>query len=87
MAFVKSNKASEFKYEVIKDYGNLSEPDEKGVVKKFRLISFNDGDPRYDIRPWYTDDDGKERMYKGISLTGEEAEALMKMLLKVANED
>lgn len=88
MGFVKSGKKEdEFKYEIIKDYGDIGKPDEKGVVKKLRLISYNGGEPKYDIHPWYTNEDGKERMYKGITLTGEEAETLMKLLLKVANED
>lgn len=89
MAFKKhaAAKETEFKYEVIKDYGDLGEPNSNGVVKKFRYVSFNGNDPQYDIRAWKENEDGSERMYKGVSLTGEECEALLKLMLKVSNEE
>lgn len=78
MAFIKSEKENEITYEIKEDYGELS----KKV--KFRLISWNGAAPKYDIRQWYTDKNGMEKMGKGITLTGEEMEALYKLLKKIA---
>ena len=39
----------EFEYEVVKTYGSLSESD-KGWKKEIKLISWNNREPKYDIR-------------------------------------
>ena len=50
-----------------------------GWNKELRLVSWNDADPKYDIRDWSPDD---EKMGKGITLTEEEARNLLGLLEK-----
>ena len=50
-----------------------------GLNKELRLVSWNDADPKYDIRDWSPDD---EKMGKGITLTEEEARNLLGLLEK-----
>ena len=67
--------ATEIKYEVVEQIAVLSE-NSKGCRKELNLISWNDKDPKYDIRDWSPD--GKMR--KGVTLTDEEARVLLKAL-------
>ncbi len=69
----------DFKYEVIKVFGVLSESP-KGWTKELRSISWNGRDPKYDIREWAPDD---ETMAKGITLTKEEAQKLKELLNQI----
>ena len=55
----------EFEYEVVKTYGSLSESD-KGWKKEIKLISWNNREPKYDIREWSPDG---EKMGKGVTLS------------------
>ncbi|MEY8380459.1 hypothetical protein AAK979_05335 [Ileibacterium valens] len=63
----------EFNYKVIKDLGVISESGD--YVKKVCLISFNDRNPKIDIRSWKGD-----QMCKGIPLSHEEAAVLRDIL-------
>lgn len=56
------------KYEIIEQIGVISEG-AKGWRKEVNLISWNDRDPKYDIRDW---DESHEKMGKGITLSREE---------------
>ena len=67
---------AEFKYEITKHIGVLSES-AKGWKKELNLISWNDREPKYDIREWAPE---RERMGKGVTLSNEEVEALKKLL-------
>ncbi|MGO5168984.1 YdbC family protein [Bacillota bacterium LCP21S3_G6] len=67
---------SEIKYEIMKEYGVISESN-KGWKKELNLISWNGAAPKYDIRDWAPN---HEKMGKGITLTAEEAKALLKLL-------
>lgn len=67
---------SEFKYEVTQKYGILSESS-KGWTKELRSISWNDKEPKYDLREWAP---GDEKMGKGITLSKEELKALKDVL-------
>ena len=67
---------SEIKYEIIKQVGVLSKT-EKGWAKEFNLISWNDREPKYDIREWSPD---REKMGKGVTLSKEELLALKELL-------
>lgn len=58
----------EIKYEITKVIGTLSESS-KGWKKELNLISWNDKEPKYDIRDWAPD---HEKMGKGVTLTKEE---------------
>lgn len=69
---------ADFKYEVKEVVGVISKG--KSGTKELRLISWNDKDAKYDIRDWWTDKDGNEKMGKGITLTTDEAKELVKLL-------
>lgn len=63
-------------YSIEKEIGTLSE-NAKGWTKELNLISWNNRDPKYDIRDWMPD---HERMGKGVTLTLEELIELKKIL-------
>lgn len=63
-------------YDVMAIYGAISDSS-KGWTKELRLISWNDREPKYDIREWSPDGD---KMGKGVTLTKEELKALKEML-------
>lgn len=51
---------------------------------ELRYIAWNEREPRYDIRPWYIDEESKEeRCLKGITLSGEELITLAKAIIKL----
>ena len=70
---------SEIKYEIIKKIGVLSKS-ASGWEKELNLISWNDRDPKYDIREWSPDG---EKMGKGVTLSKEELLALKELLNKI----
>lgn len=63
-------KTTEIKYEVVEEIGDISA--RGNATLKLRLISWNDNEPKYDLRTWYTDDKGVEKCNKGITLSKEE---------------
>ena len=67
---------SEIKYEITKHIGILSESP-KGWTKELNLVSWNDRDPKYDIREWSPEHD---KMGKGITLTEDEIDNLKSLL-------
>jgi len=67
---------NEIKYEIIEQLGVLSES-EKGWKKELNLVSWNDREPKYDIRDW---SENHEKMGKGITLTTEESIKLRNIL-------
>ena len=67
---------SEIKYEIIEEIGVLSES-EKGWKKELNLISWNQREPKYDIRDW---SENHEKMGKGITLSKDEAMKLRNIL-------
>ena len=67
---------AEINYEIIEELGVLSST-ASGWQKELNFISWNEGDPKYDIRQWGPD---HQRMGKGISLSREEAKALLTLL-------
>lgn len=52
---------------------------------ELRYVSWNGREAKYDIRSWKDTPDG-ETCGKGITLTGDELEALMNILNKMASE-
>lgn len=64
------------RYEIIEQLGVLSE-NEKGWKKEFNLISWNDKEPKYDLRDW---SENHEKLGKGITLSKEEASRLKEIL-------
>lgn len=87
MAFKKSGKtnANEISYKVLEECGSLG-TNANGWEMKLRFISWNGKEPKYDLRSWKEDETG-EKCSKGITLTGEELEALYGVLSKLANSD
>jgi hypothetical protein len=69
----------EIKFEIIKKVGVLSKS-EKGWAKELNLISWNDREPKYDIRDWSPDG---TTMGKGVTLSKEELAALRELLNKL----
>ena len=67
---------AEIKYEVVQRIAVLSERP-RGWERQLNLISWNDGEPKYDIRDWSPDG---TRMGKGISLSHDEM-AILKGIL------
>jgi len=67
---------SEIKYEIIKKIGTLS-TSASGWAKELNLISWNDREPKYDLRDWSAD---HTKMGKGVTLSKEELSALKDLL-------
>lgn len=67
---------AELKFEITKHIGVLSKST-KGWSKELNLISWNERDPKYDIREWSPEHD---KMGKGVTLSKEEVIALRDML-------
>ena len=59
---------AEIKYEIKEKFGILSES-AKGWTKELNLVSWNDKEPKYDLREW---DPTHEKMGKGMTLSKEE---------------
>ena len=66
----------EIKYEIIKKIGVLSRSN-SGWAKELNLISWNDRDPKYDLRDWSVDG---SKMGKGVTLSVGELIALKELL-------
>lgn len=66
-------------YNIEKELGTLSE-NAKGWTKELNLISWNNRDPKYDLRDW---SEGHEKMGKGVTLTKDELTALRDLLNKL----
>ncbi len=67
---------AEFKYEITEELGVLSESN-NGWKKEFNKISWNERNPKYDIRDWANE---HERMGKGVTLTEEELRELYTLI-------
>ncbi len=67
---------SEFKYEIVNQYGVISQSS-TGWTKELNKISWNGGNPKYDIRDWAPE---HQKMGKGVTLTDDEFEALKKLI-------
>ena len=73
----------DIKYEIVKKIGVLSRA-ASGWAKELNLISWNDREPKYDIRDWSADGDpqggASRKMGKGVTLSKEELLALRELL-------
>jgi len=67
---------AEIKFEIVKRIGVLS-TSSRGWNKELNLISWNDRDPKYDIREWSPDG---TTMGKGVTLTQEELVNLKELI-------
>ncbi len=68
--------SNDIKFEIKKHYGILSEST-KGWTKELNLVSWNDAEPKYDIRDWNPE---HEKMGKGVTFTEEELLKLKALL-------
>ena len=69
---------ADLKYEIIEHIGVLSEGT-RGWRKELNLISWNNGNPKYDIRDWAPD---RVKMGKGTTLSQDEMESLINLMVK-----
>lgn len=67
---------ADIKYEIVKEIGILSEST-KGWRKELNLISWNEKEPKYDLRDWAPN---HEKMGKGVTLTADELRKLKDLL-------
>ncbi|NLG32218.1 MAG: hypothetical protein GX550_01715 [Syntrophomonadaceae bacterium] len=67
---------NELKFEIINELGAISEGS-KGWRKELNRISWNGGEPKYDIRDWASN---HERMGKGVTLTEYELRQLKELI-------
>ncbi len=63
-------------YDIVKEIGVLSEG-ANGWQKELNLVSWNDREPKYDLRDWSPE---HERMRKGITLSADELAELKAIL-------
>lgn len=66
----------DIKFEIKRTIGVFSESP-KGWKKELNLLSWNDKEPKYDLRDW---DSKHEKMGKGVTLTDEELKKLREIL-------
>lgn len=64
------------KYEIKETIGTVSE-NSKGWTKELNLISWNDREPKFDIRDWSPE---HEKMGKGVTLSKDELKKLKEIL-------
>ena len=69
----------DIKYEIYKELGTLSESS-RGWKKELNLVSWNDKEPKYDLRDWSL---GHDKMGKGITLSKEEIIKLKEILNEI----
>lgn len=70
---------AELKYEIVEHIGVIGE-NARGWNKELNLVSWNEKDPKYDIRDWAPD---HSRMGKGVTLSADELAALKDLLADV----
>jgi hypothetical protein len=66
----------ELNYEIVMQIGIISQSN-SGWTKELNLISWNDREPKYDLRDWSADG---SKMGKGVTLSKEELAALKELL-------
>ncbi len=70
---------ADIKFDIIRKIGVLSAAP-SGWEKQLNLISWNDREPKYDLRDWSPDG---EKMSKGVTLSKDELLALKHILEKI----
>ena len=74
--------AKEFSYEITDELAVLG-TSAKGWTKELNKVSYNGATPKFDLRDWAPE---RASMGKGITLTEDEAKALMTALEKYFND-
>lgn len=80
-----AKETKELSYKVIKKIATL-DSDAKNP-KELRLVSWDNKPEKYDIRSWWTDKNGNERMSKGVVLDSEELYSLYEILKEMYEEE
>ena len=70
---------NEVTFEIHKHFGVINKYD-NGWTKECNFVSWNDGEPKFDIRDW---DVSHERMSRGITLYEDDAKSLYEILKSV----
>lgn len=70
---------AELKFEITEKIGIISE-NAKGWTKELNLVSWNEREPKYDIREWAPD---HTKMGKGVTLTADELAELKELLKSI----
>ena len=70
---------AEIKYEVVQRIAVLSERP-RGWERQLNLISWNEREPKYDIRDWAPD---HSKMGKGVTLSADEVASLKDLLAEL----
>ncbi|BDR58152.1 YdbC family protein [Xylocopilactobacillus apicola] len=60
---------AEIKFQIIKNIKTLSTNPKNGWLKEINLVSWNEAEPKYDLRSWSPD---HQKMGKGVTLSEEE---------------
>ena len=81
---VKSSK-KEIKYEVVERLGALDS--DSPNPKELRVVRWNNGDAKFDLRNWKQNEDGTETPLKGIVLDQEELQSLYEILKEMDEEE
>lgn len=68
--------AGDFKFEIKEKLGVISKS-RNGWTKELNYVSYNDRDPKFDIREW---DENHEKMGKGVTFTLEELRTLKELI-------
>ena len=63
----------DIKFTITEHIATISTNPKSAWTKELNLVSWNDADPKYDIREWSPD---HSKMGKGVTLTKEELDAL-----------
>lgn len=66
---------ADISFNIVRHLGVISQ-NKSGWNKELNLVSWNGQEAKYDIRDWSPD---HQKMGKGITLTGEQLAALMKL--------
>ena len=74
---------AELKYEIVQHLATLAEGS-KGWSKELNLVSWNDRDPKFDLREWAPD---HTKMGKGITLTYDEMQKLCDAFLELSENE
>ena len=70
---------AELKYEIVKSLGVLSQSP-SGWTKELNRVSWNDREPKYDIREWAPE---HTKMGKGVTMSGDEIILLRDLLNEI----
>ena len=70
---------AELKFEIVKECGVLSQSP-SGWTKELNLVSWNDREPKYDIREWAPE---HTKMGKGVTMSADEIILLRDLLNEI----